>query len=151
MFSQYIKLFFRLLGTLIIFCLIEVISSGEYVLIIVSFDQDIRAYDQHVVHPFPYPIIADEYRELAARLDMIDETERTNLSHALTVRALYVVGPENTLRLSMVYPVTTGRNIEWVHKPLFYESHKRELRLKLKTFKLFASHCVLSKYLSLWL
>ncbi|GLH02306.1 Peroxiredoxin-6 [Gryllus bimaculatus] len=50
---------------------------------------------------FPYPIIADESRELALRLDMIDEDQRYDLGAANTVRALYVIGPDRKVKLSI--------------------------------------------------
>jgi alkyl hydroperoxide reductase subunit AhpC len=61
---------------------------------------------------FPYPIIADETRELAVLLDMIDEDNKNNEEEAMTVRALYIIGPDHKLRLSMLYPASTGRNVE---------------------------------------
>jgi peroxidase len=61
---------------------------------------------------FPYPIIADETRELAVKLDMIDEDNKDNEAEAMTVRALYIIGPDNKLKLSMHYPTSTGRNVE---------------------------------------
>jgi peroxidase len=61
---------------------------------------------------FPYPIIADETRELAVKLDMIDEDNKDNEAEAMTVRALYIIGPDHKLKLSMHYPTSTGRNVE---------------------------------------
>lgn len=61
---------------------------------------------------FPYPIIADPKRELALKLDMIDENQVNDPEIAKTVRALYIIDPEHKLRLSMHYPVSTGRNVE---------------------------------------
>lgn len=74
--------------------------------------QDIKSYCQDIPGDFPYPIVSDESRELAVKLDMIDEKNRLNESTAMTVRALYVIGPDNRLRLSMLYPASTGRNVE---------------------------------------
>nr|CAD7194188.1 unnamed protein product [Timema douglasi] len=61
---------------------------------------------------FPYPIIGDEKRELAVLLDMIDEDSKDNEEAALTVRALYIIGPDKKLKLSMQYPASTGRNVD---------------------------------------
>lgn len=61
---------------------------------------------------FPYPIIADPKRELALALDMIDEDKINDPEAAKTVRALYVISPDKKLRLSMLYPMSTGRNVE---------------------------------------
>ncbi|KAI4465421.1 hypothetical protein MML48_3g00015136 [Holotrichia oblita] len=65
-----------------------------------------------IYRDFPYPIIADETRELAVKLDMIDQTNKDDEDRALTVRALYVIDPVHKLRLSMQYPASTGRNVD---------------------------------------
>lgn len=67
-----------------------------------------------IVGDFPYPIIADADRKLALRLDMIDETQINDPAVALTIRALYIIDPKHRLRLSMYYPMSTGRNVEYV-------------------------------------
>ncbi|XP_065226325.1 peroxiredoxin-6-like [Planococcus citri] len=74
---------------------------------------DIKSYCLEFSGDFPYPIIADPSRELAMKLDMLD-TEDTDigLEEALTVRSLYLIDPMKKLRLSMIYPVSTGRDID---------------------------------------
>lgn len=74
--------------------------------------QDIKSYCPDLCGNFPFPIIADEKRELAVLLDMITEDDRNNPEVAMTVRALYIIGPDHKLKLSMVYPFSTGRNVE---------------------------------------
>lgn len=74
--------------------------------------QDIKSYCLDIPGEFPYPIIADAKRELAIALDMIDENQANNPEAAKTVRALYVISPDKRLRLSMIYPMSTGRNVE---------------------------------------
>ncbi|PSN40819.1 Peroxiredoxin-6 [Blattella germanica] len=73
---------------------------------------DIKSYCLDIPGDFPYPIIADETRELAIRLDMIDEANKDNEEEAMTVRALYIIGPDHKLKLSMLYPASTGRNVD---------------------------------------
>nr|QHB15601.1 peroxiredoxin-6-like protein [Bemisia tabaci] len=73
---------------------------------------DIKSYCQDIPGEFPYPIISDESRELAVKLDMLNEADRENPDTAMTVRALYVISPDKRLRLSMVYPTSTGRNVD---------------------------------------
>jgi len=58
----------------------------------------------------PYPIIADEDRKLAVELGMIDPDERTAQGLPLTARCVFVIGPDKKLKLSILYPATTGRN-----------------------------------------
>lgn len=72
---------------------------------------DIRAY-AHSDEEFPYPIIADEKREIAVDLQMIDPAEKDADGLPLTARAVFIVDPRKKMRLSLLYPATTGRNFE---------------------------------------
>ncbi|XP_067001155.1 peroxiredoxin-6 [Anabrus simplex] len=74
--------------------------------------KDIRSYSSRIPVEFPYPIIADERRELAVRLDMIDESDIYNPEAALTVRALYIIGPDRKVKMAMFYPNSTGRSVD---------------------------------------
>jgi len=58
----------------------------------------------------PFPIIADKDRTLAVQLGMVDPDERTAAGLALTARCVFVIGPDKKLKLSILYPATTGRN-----------------------------------------
>jgi len=60
----------------------------------------------------PFPIIDDEKRELANQLGMIDPDESQASGIPLTARAVFVLGPDNRLKLSILYPATTGRNFD---------------------------------------
>jgi alkyl hydroperoxide reductase subunit AhpC len=53
-----------------------------------------------------FPIIADENREVATLYDMI----HPNASATQTVRSLFVIGPDKTIKLMITYPASTGRN-----------------------------------------
>lgn len=81
----------------------------------VDWANDIKNYCKDIPggEDFPYPIIADDKRELAVKLDMIDERDVGKQEEELkTIRALYVIDPQHVLRLSMHYPMSTGRNVE---------------------------------------
>jgi alkyl hydroperoxide reductase subunit AhpC len=43
---------------------------------------------------------------------MLDEGSRWDPVDATTVRALYIIGPDFKVKLSMFYPNSTGRNIQ---------------------------------------
>uniref|UniRef100_A0A9J2PCI1 1-Cys peroxiredoxin n=2 Tax=Ascaris TaxID=6251 RepID=A0A9J2PCI1_ASCLU len=60
----------------------------------------------------PFPIIADESRILAKKLGMIDPVEKDCKGDPVTARCVFVIGPERTLKLSILYPATTGRNFD---------------------------------------
>ncbi|XP_048395419.1 peroxiredoxin-6 [Stegostoma tigrinum] len=64
------------------------------------------------VQNLPFPIIADEKRELAVQLGMLDPAEKNKQGLPLTARAVFVIGPDKTLKLSILYPATTGRNFD---------------------------------------
>jgi len=73
---------------------------------------DIKSYCLDIKGDFPYPIIADPTRELAVKLNMLDESARGNEESAKTVRALYIIDPDHKLRLAQIYPMSTGRNVD---------------------------------------
>ena len=53
-----------------------------------------------------YPVLADPDREIAGLYGMIHPDAAANV----TVRAVFVIDPQKTLRLSFTYPPSTGRN-----------------------------------------
>ncbi|XP_067001488.1 peroxiredoxin-6 [Anabrus simplex] len=73
---------------------------------------DIKSYGKHTCEDFPFPIIADEGRTLAVQLGMLDPSEKDKDGLPLTCRAVFILGPDKRLRLSMLYPATTGRNFD---------------------------------------
>lgn len=73
---------------------------------------DIKVYGGCGGDNFPYPIIADEDRELATELQMLDPDEKDAEGVPLTARAVFIVDPNKKMRLSILYPATTGRNFE---------------------------------------
>jgi len=72
---------------------------------------DIKAYNM-LTGDFPYPLIADPNRELAVQLGMIDPEEKDKAGLPLTCRAVFIIAPDKKLKLSILYPATTGRNFE---------------------------------------
>ena len=61
---------------------------------------------QHVEVNFP--IIGDENREIALAYDMI----HPNASLTATVRSVFVIAPDKTIKLTITYPASTGRNFQ---------------------------------------
>lgn len=74
--------------------------------------KDIKMYAQSTEASFPYPIIADEKRDLATKLQMIDLDEKDANGIPLTARAVFIIDSNKKMRLSILYPATTGRNFE---------------------------------------
>ncbi|MBT8312014.1 MAG: peroxiredoxin [Flavobacteriaceae bacterium] len=59
---------------------------------------------QHTVVNFP--IIADEDRKVSDLYDMI----HPNADDTLTVRSVYIIAPDKSVKLIITYPASTGRN-----------------------------------------
>jgi alkyl hydroperoxide reductase subunit AhpC len=61
-----------------------------------------------------FPLIADQDHAIAEAYDMLPATAGTALADVLTVRSVYVVGPDNKVKLTLTYPASTGRNFDEV-------------------------------------
>ncbi len=55
-----------------------------------------------------YPIIADPDRQVANLYDMIHPNALDNM----TVRSVFVIGPDKKIKLTLTYPASTGRNFD---------------------------------------
>jgi alkyl hydroperoxide reductase subunit AhpC len=55
-----------------------------------------------------YPLIGDPDRKVADLYDMI----HPNANDTLTVRSVFVIDPNNKVRLTITYPASTGRNFD---------------------------------------
>ncbi len=55
-----------------------------------------------------FPIIADSDRKVSDLYDMI----HPNASETTTVRSVFVIGPDNKVKLTLTYPASTGRNFD---------------------------------------
>ncbi|XP_077464284.1 peroxiredoxin-6 [Stigmatopora argus] len=77
-----------------------------------GWSKDVMAFNSQASSPLPFPIIADHKRELANKLGMLDPDEIDGDGIPLTARCVFVVGPDKRLKLSILYPATTGRNFD---------------------------------------
>ncbi len=55
-----------------------------------------------------FPLISDSKGEVARKYDMI----HPNADNALTVRSVFVIGPDKKVKLKIEYPASTGRNFD---------------------------------------
>jgi len=55
-----------------------------------------------------FPLIGDEKKVVADLYDMI----HPNASDTVTVRSVFVIGPDNKIKLTLTYPASTGRNFD---------------------------------------
>ncbi len=65
--------------------------------------KDINETQRTVVN---FPIIADEDRKVSDLYDMI----HPNADDTLTVRSVYIIAPDKSVKLIITYPASTGRN-----------------------------------------
>ena len=70
-----------------------------------EWEQDIAETQGTAVN---FPMIADPDRTVADLYDMI----HPNASDTLTVRSVFVIGPDNKVKLTLTYPASTGRNFD---------------------------------------
>jgi alkyl hydroperoxide reductase subunit AhpC len=59
-----------------------------------------------------FPIIADADRSISTAYGMIDPGTSDDQSLPLTIRAVFIINPENKLMLSLNYPACVGRNTD---------------------------------------
>ena len=58
--------------------------------------------------PVNFPMIGDPDRKVADLYDMI----HPNANDTLTVRSVFVIGPDDKVKLTLTYPASTGRNFD---------------------------------------
>ena len=86
----------------------------------VEWSKDIEETQGHAV---TYPMIGDTDLAVAKLYNMLPADEpgtsegRTAVNNA-TVRSVFVVGPDKTIKLMLTYPMTTGRNFDEILRVL---------------------------------
>ena len=86
----------------------------------VKWEKDIQETQGHAVN---YPMIGDPDLAIAKLYDMLPAEEkgtsegRTAATNQ-TVRSVFVVGPDKKIKLSLTYPMTTGRNFDEILRVL---------------------------------
>ncbi len=70
-----------------------------------SWIKDIEATQNTTIN---YPLIADPDGKIAALYDMLDPTSEDTM----TARNVFVIGPDKKVKLTIVYPASTGRNFD---------------------------------------
>ncbi len=61
-----------------------------------------------------FPLIGDEDRKIADLYDMI----HPNANDTLTVRSVFIIGPDKKVKLTLTYPASTGRNVDEIIRVL---------------------------------
>jgi thioredoxin-dependent peroxiredoxin len=65
-------------------------------------------------HALNFPLLADPERKVAGLYDMIHPNEL----ETLTVRSVFVIGPDKKVKLMLTYPASTGRNFDEILRVL---------------------------------
>ena len=71
----------------------------------VRWEQDIADVTGYAVN---FPMIGDPDRKVSNLYDMI----HPNASDTLTVRSVFIIGPDHKIKLMLTYPASTGRNFQ---------------------------------------
>jgi thioredoxin-dependent peroxiredoxin len=61
-----------------------------------------------------FPMIADSDRHIATLYGMLDPSA----ADTMTVRSVFIIGPDNRVKLTLTYPASTGRNFDEVLRAL---------------------------------
>ncbi len=74
-------------------------------------------------HKVDYPMIGDPDLKVAKLYDMLpadvgDSSEGRTAADNATVRSVFVVGPDKRIKLTLTYPMTTGRNFDEILRAL---------------------------------
>jgi len=70
-----------------------------------------------------YPLIGDPNLSVAKQFDMLpaeagDSCEGRTPADNATVRSVFIIGPDKKIKLSLTYPMTTGRNFDEILRAL---------------------------------
>jgi alkyl hydroperoxide reductase subunit AhpC len=65
-------------------------------------------------HALNFPLLADPDRKVSNLYDMI----HPNANDTLTVRSVFIIGPDKKIKLIITYPASTGRNFEEIIRVL---------------------------------
>ncbi len=85
-----------------------------------AWSKDIEETQGHAVN---YPLIGDPELNVAKLYDMLpaeagDSSEGRTAADNATVRSVFLVGPDKKIKLSLTYPMSTGRNFDEVLRVL---------------------------------
>jgi alkyl hydroperoxide reductase subunit AhpC len=81
---------------------------------------DIQEVGRHAVN---YPLIGDSELKIATLYDMLpadagDASEGRTPANNAPVRTVFVIGPDKRIKLTLAYPMTTGRNFDEIVRVL---------------------------------
>ena len=85
-----------------------------------NWSKDIEKSQGHAIN---YPLVGDPNLEIAKLYgmlpaDTLDTAARRSAADNATVRSVFLIGPDKKIKLSLTYPMSTGRNFDEVLRVL---------------------------------
>ncbi|XP_043295460.1 peroxiredoxin-6-like [Cervus canadensis] len=78
-----------------------------------AWSKDVNAYNgEEPMEKLPFPITDGKNRDFAIQLGMLDPAEKDEKGMPVTAHVVFIFGPDKKLKLSILYPATTGRNFD---------------------------------------
>eukprot|EP00045_Choanoeca_perplexa_P001985 m.22532 g.22532 ORF g.22532 m.22532 type:complete len:226 (+) comp11262_c0_seq1:121-798(+) len=74
--------------------------------------QDVLAQAGLDTDTLPFPILADERREISVRLGILDADFKDKAGIPLTARGTFIISPDKRIKFSANYPGALGRNFD---------------------------------------
>jgi len=79
-----------------------------------AWSKDIESSQGHAVN---YPLIGDPSLEIVKLYDMLpadagDSSEGRTAADNATARSIFIIGPDKKIKVTLTYPMTTGRNFD---------------------------------------
>lgn len=65
-----------------------------------------------------YPLLGDEDKKIAQLYGMLDQTHLDDAGMPLTVRSVFIIGPDSKIKLIITYPASCGRNFDEIIRVL---------------------------------
>lgn len=78
--------------------------------------EDVKHFGK--IDTWEMPMVCDESRELATKLRIMDEVEKDIKGLPLTCRAVFFISPDKKIKSLILYPATTGRNVDEIIRVL---------------------------------
>ena len=80
-----------------------------------KFVRDVESLEITGGSPIDFPLISDPERTVVETYGMLDANVKSpNDDLPICCRAMFLIGPDKRLKLSMLYPTKTGRNLDEV-------------------------------------
>lgn len=87
-------------------CKLAVVSVDD----VESHKKWVEEMDQMNKKAINFPLLGDETKKIAMLYGMLDQTHLDDQGIPLTVRSVFIIGPDKKIKLILAYPASCGRN-----------------------------------------